>query len=271
MKLSINHLKNFLPKNINNSEISDKLNKLGHENEIIKNIIDIEVTPNRGDCLSLEGILRDLNNFYPIDLNIPLYEKEIQNFVLPFKNNSEGSCNKISFLKIETVGTVKRYKPYLEDFFSELNKKKINFFTDVSNFICYEMGQPTHCYDLDKIDGEIELKWIDNEDKFSTLHGKEINLKNKNLVFLVRDKIINLAGVMGGLETSCSSQTKNVLIESAFFEPHAIIGKSIKYGIDSDAAFRFERGIDILRQEDALRRFIYIVNDHLDIKNLELY
>ena len=59
------------------------------------------------------------------------------------------------------------------------------------------MGQPTHCYDLDKIDGEIELKWIDNEDKFSTLHGKEINLKNKNLVFLVRDKIINLAGVMG--------------------------------------------------------------------------
>ena len=62
-----------------------------------------------------------------------------------------------------------------------------------------------------------------------------------------------------------------MLIESAFFEPHAIIGKSIKYGIDSDAAFRFERGIDILRQEDALRRFIYIVNDHLDIKNLELY
>ena len=271
MKISINHLKKLLPENVNNNEISDILNGLGHENEINDNIIDIDVTPNRGDCLSVEGILRDLSNFYSIDFNTPLYEEEIKDFNLPFKNNSNGSCNKISFLKIETVGTVEEYKPYLEDFFSELNNKKINFFTDVSNYICYEMGQPTHCYDFDKLDGEIELKWIDSENNFNTLVGKEIKLKNENLVFSIKDKIINLAGIMGGLETSCTSKTKNVLVECAYFEPQSIIGKSVKYDLNSDAAYKFERGVDFLRQEETLRRFIYIVNDHCKIKNLEVF
>jgi phenylalanyl-tRNA synthetase beta chain len=133
------------------------------------------------------------------------------------------------------------------------------------------MGQPTHCYDAKKIGNLFSLEIIEEDKKFHTLLEKEIVIKGRNLVFLEDGKVINLAGVMGGKNTSCSTNTKSVIIECAHFNPEEIIGKSVKYDIKSDAAHKFERGVDPLCHEEVLRRFIQIVSNHANIKNVEIY
>ena len=271
MKALVNDIKARIKDPISTEELSDLLFQLGHENNIENNIIDIDITPNRGDCLSLLGILRDLKNFYEIDAKYEIHEEILDSFNLNFFNESVESCPNISFLKIEIDETTLDYKAYLESFFSELGNKKINFFTDISNYLSYELGQPTHCYDFSKLDGDIVLRTSKERMQFETLTDKEIELFDNNLVFEMNNKVINLAGVMGGKETACSDSTTSALIECAFFEPESIIGRSVKYDLNSEAAHRFERGVDPVCQEFVLRRFINIVSDHAKIKNVKLY
>lgn len=271
MKALVSDIKARIKDPISTEELSDLLFQLGHENNIENNIIDIDITPNRGDCLSLLGILRDLKNFYEIDAKYEIHEEILDSFNLNFFNESVESCPNISFLKIEIDETTSNYKAYLESFFSKLGNKKINFFTDISNYLSYELGQPTHCYDFSKLDGDIVLRTSKERMQFETLTDKEIELFDNNLVFEMNNKVINLAGVMGGKETACSDSTTSALIECAFFEPESIIGRSVKYDLNSEAAHRFERGVDPVCQEFVLRRFINIVSDHAKIKNVKLY
>ena len=271
MKALVSNIKARIKDPITTEELSDLLFQLGHENNIQNNIIDIDITPNRGDCLSVLGILRDLKNFYEIDTKYETHEEILDSFNLNFFNEGIESCPNISFLKIEIDEPISNYKEYLESFFSKLGNKKINFFTDISNYLSYELGQPTHCYDFSKLDGDITLKTLKESMQFETLTDKEIELSNNNLVFEMNNKVINLAGVMGGKDTACSDSTTTALIECAFFEPESIIGKSVKYDLNSEAAHRFERGVDPACQEFVLRRLINIVSDHAKIKNVKLY
>ena len=272
MKIAYQHILNYLVEKPSIHDLSQRLIQLGHENEIEDSILDIEFTPNRGDCLSLLGLTRDLNVYYKTKNEIKIYEKEIQPLKLNFNNSAQGYCNDLSFLNIEIQGSVNKdlYKPYLNNYFKDLRLNKNNFFTDVSNYIAYEMGQPTHCYDFSKIQGDISLEYNNEAYEFETLLGKNITLKDSNLVFLNNNRLINLAGVVGGAETACSIDTKNVLIECAHFLPESIIGKSVKYDLHSDAAHKFERGVDPKCHEKVLRRFIQIVSDHSEITKLEL-
>ena len=135
----------------------------------------------------------------------------------------------------------------------------------------YETGQPTHCYDAKKIDGEIVLENYESEYDLETLLDKNIKLTNSNAVFKIDKKIINLAGVVGDKSTACTSKTREVIIECAYFNPEIIIGKSIKYDIKSDAAHKFERGVDPSSHEYVLRRFINIVKDHTEIKKVRAF
>jgi len=271
MKALLSDLKERIKSPISTEDLSKLLFQLGHENDIHKNIIDIDITPNRGDCLSLLGILRDLKNFYKVDTEFQIHEESLKSLNLDFVNESIENCPTISFLKIEIDETQSNYKEYLENFFSKLGNKKINLFTDISNYLSYELGQPTHCYDFSKINSEIVLKTINENKKFKTLTEKEIELSGKNLVFEMNNKVINLAGVMGGNKTACSDSTTTVLIECAYFKPESVIGKSLSYDLSSEAAHRFERGVDRSCQEYILRRFIKIVSDHANIKNLEFF
>lgn len=270
MKALISDLKNRINNPVSTEDISKLLFQLGHENDVQNNIIDIDITPNRGDCLSILGILRDLKNFYEINTKFEVHEGLLDSFKLGFLNEAVKSCPKISFLKIEIDEISPNYAEYLEMYFSELGNKKINLFTDISNYLSYELGQPTHCYDFSKIRNEIVLKTINESKKFETLADKALELSGSNLIFEMDNEVINLAGVMGGKETACSDSTTCALIECAFFEPESIIGKSVKYDLNSEAAHRFERGVDPNCQEFVLRRFIKIVSDHANIKNLEL-
>ncbi len=270
MKFIYQDLLNFLEGQPSKEALSDKLFQLGHEHEIDGDIFDMEITPNRGDCLSLIGLSRDLNNFYQYEDPFETYEEEIELLNIDFKNLSIESCPKISFLEIEIDGEISPYKAYLENYFSIIGNKKTNFFTDISNYLSYERGQPTHCFDRETIPGGLTFREMSCNDSFKTLLGNEIKLRDKNCVFTIEDEIISLAGVMGGDSTACKKETKKALIECAYFNPEAIIGKTIKYNLKSDAAHRFERGVDFASQEKVLRRFISIVNDHASIKNLKM-
>lgn len=272
MKVAYQSLVDFLESSPSIDELSAKLFQLGHEHEIIEdNIFDMEITPNRGDCLSVIGLLRDLSLFYNINLDTKIYNDDIENFSLEFHNNAIDSCSNISFLKVEIENEILPYSGKLKDYFDLLEIKQNNFFTDISNYILYEMGQPTHCYDASKINSKLTLDFTEVNTKFRTLADKEINLEGKNLVFSLDSEIINLAGIVGGKNTACSNKTRSVIIECANFNPEDIIGKSVKYDIQSDAAFRFERGVDPLCHNLVLRRFIKIIQDYAQIKNIEIF
>ena len=271
MKIAYDHLAKRIKENPSIQEISKNLLQLGHEHEIEGNLFNMEFTPNRGDCLSVNGLLRDLAVFYTIDFNQEIYDKELENLDLDFENLSEEVCPSITFLKLEIDKIPKKYNQYLNDYFTDLNLKKNNFFTDISNYISYETGQPTHCYDAEKINGKLIFNELVIDEEFETLLDKKINLSKKNAVFILNDQVINLAGVVGGKNTSCSSKTMTVLVECAFFKPEAIIGKSLKYDIQSEAAHKFERFVDPECHDRVLRRFIKIVSEHANIKDLSVF
>ena len=271
MKIAYEHLLRFLVDKPNIKDLSDKLFQLGHEHEIEDSIFNMEFTPNRGDCLSVRGLIRDLNVFYKTNLDIPIYMNEIPLLDLNFINKAQDKCPQISFLNIEIEGGISEYKDYLNNYFVDLKINKNNFFTDVSNFIAYEMGQPTHCYEFSSLGDDIILKEANNNVQFTTLFGNNIDLNGLDLIFSSEEEIINLSGIIGGLDTACNNQTKNVLIECAYFKPESIIGKALKYNVQSDASHKFERGTDPRCHEEVLRRFIQIVGDHSKIIKLQLH
>jgi len=270
MKFIYQDLLNFLSEKPSIQVLSEKLFQLGHEHEIEGEIFDMELTPNRGDCLSLNGLARDLNIFFGKVEPFKIFKGDIDLLCLNFKNLSPEACPKINFLEIEIEGSVNTYKPYLENYFSLLGARKTNFFTDISNYISYELGQPTHCFDANTINSQLIFENRNCQESFKTLLGSDIKLTSKNCIFSVNNKIISLAGVMGGISTACSAKTKKALVECAFFTPESIIGKSVKYNLNSDAAHKFERGVDIQAQEKVLRRFIEIVRDHTSIKGIKI-
>tara|TARA_Y100000741_G_scaffold25127_1_gene18222 strand:+ start:27528 stop:29435 length:1908 start_codon:yes stop_codon:yes gene_type:complete len=270
MKFIYQDLLNLLKEQPSKESLSKKLFQLGHEHEIDGDIFDMEITPNRGDCLSLLGLSRDLNNFYQSDDPFKIYEADIEILEFGFKNLAFKSCPKISFLEIEIDKNISPYKAYLENYFSKLGNNKTNFFTDISNYISYERGQPTHCFERESITNDLTFSNRTCAESFKTLLGNKIKLEGKNCVFTINDEIVSLAGVMGGESTACSTNTRKVLVECAYFNPEDIIGKTVKYNLKSDAAHKFERGVDIASQEIVLRRFISIVQDHTSIKSLRM-
>jgi phenylalanyl-tRNA synthetase beta chain len=268
MKINYQDLLNLLSEKPSKDDLSKKLFQLGHEHEIHGDIFDMELTPNRGDCLSLIGLARDLAVFFGKSNPIDLFDGDIEPLEMNFENLSPKNCPKISFLEVEIEDYKVKYKPYLENYFNTIGGSKTNLFTDISNFISYELGQPTHCFEKESIKTKLTFENRECNGVFKTLLGSEIVLKNHNCVFTVGGEVISLAGVMGGESTACSLETKKVLVECAYFNPESIIGKSIKYNLVSDAAHKFERGVDIASQEMVLRRFAKIVQDHATIKSI---
>ena len=272
MKIAYKHLLRFLKNKPSIEDISEKLFQLGHEHEIQSSVFDMEFTPNRGDCLSLLGLARDLNVFYETDLELNISNLEIKKLDLNFTNSVIDKCPAISFLNIQVEDIADNYEDYLESYFVDLKLNKNNFFTDISNYIAYEMGQPTHCYDYNKL-GEPKISLTNelSENKFKTLLDKDIELDGTDMVFLNHNKVINLAGIIGGMESACTNNTKDALVECAYFLPESIIGRAVKYNVQSDASHKFERGVDPTIQEKTLRRFMQIVADHAKIRKAEIF
>ena len=272
MKISYKFLSSHIKSSHSIEEISSYLFQLGHEHEIDGDIVDLELTPNRGDCFSIKGILRELKPFFDINIESKIFRDKIKPLEINFENNSKNACPAISFMSLEIDKLPNSYNGPLKSYLEDLNIKSNNFFTDVSNYISYETGQPTHCYDSSSLGKNISLDYMDfNNMPFESLLDKTINLDGKNLVFKSDDELINLAGITGSKKTSCNNLTRSVIIECAYFNPEAIIGKSVKYDIKSEAAHKFERGVDPNCHEDVLRRFLQIVQDHSHITSLSIF
>ena len=271
MKIHSDHLLRFIKSKPSLDEISKNLFQLGHEHDLIEGIFDFEFTPNRGDCLSLKGLSRDLGVFYNLCNDLKIYEYDIPELKLNFLNLAKLHCPKISFLKVKIQSNEKRYQNYLDDYFKDLKINKNNLFTDISNYLAYELGQPTHCYDYSKLGNQITLKLSKDVKQFKTLLGQKIDLNGENLLFYSDNDPINLAGIIGGESTACSENTSEVLIECAYFKPDFLMGKSSNYNVNSDAAHKFERNVDHNSHDFILRRFIQILSEHAEITELELF
>ena len=186
MKIAYSHLVQHIEENPSIENLSDNLFQLGHEHTIEDGIFDMEFTPNRGDCLSINGLLRDLAVFYTVNLNQEIYNQKLNELFIDFENLSNDICPKISFLKIDIDKVPAAYKGSLDNYFSDLTLNKNNFFTDISNYLSYETGQPTHCYDAKKINGKLVFHEIERDIEFETLLDKKITLMQKKCRFLTK-------------------------------------------------------------------------------------
>lgn len=208
-------------------------------------ILDIAITPNRPDALSHIGVARDLSALFNLELKIPSIKliesaKESSSaaeIIIEDKKN----CPRYSSRVILNVD-IKESPEWLKNRLTKIGLRPINNVVDVTNYVMYECGQPLHAFDLDRLEGKkIIVRSTDVESKFVTLDSKERDLPKNTLLICDAAKPIAIAGVMGGENSEINSATKNILIESAYFNPSSIRRTSRLLGLSTDASYRFER------------------------------
>ena len=231
---------------------------------------EVGVTPNRGDCMSHLGIARELSGYYdqPLKQNEIKLTPNIENII---KVNSGKSklCNSYLSIEIEnfeiTDADIKiRYR------LSSVGVRVINNVVDYTNYVLHDIGQPLHAFDRDKLFGTISVRKAKDNEILKTLDEQERKLSDDDLIITDNDSPIALAGVMGGFDTEVTESTKNLLIESAYFDKVSIMKTSRKLNLISDASIRFERGIDYDIQQKGLERFVSVFNNDQDINYSEI-
>jgi len=231
---------------------------------------EVGVTPNRGDCMSHLGIARELSGYYdqPLKQNEIKLTPNIENII---KVNSGKSklCNSYLSIEIENFEITDadieiRYR------LSSVGVRVINNVVDYTNYVLHDIGQPLHAFDRDKLFGTISVRKAKDNEILKTLDEQERKLSNDDLIITDNDSPIALAGVMGGFDTEVTESTKNLLIESAYFDKVSIMKTSRKLNLISDASIRFERGIDYDIQQKGLERFVSVFNKDQDINYSEI-
>ena len=221
------------------------------------NVIDLSITPNRPDCLGVRGIARDLaaagsgklKNIKTTKLKKNNKQK-INIKIIKEKNQgckAFGSC---------TITNVKNCESpdWLKEKIISLGQKPISAIVDITNYVMFDLNRPLHAYDVDKIDKEIIVRNSKKGEVFKALDNKEYKLENDMCVITDHSGVLGLGGIIGGTRSGTELDTKNILIEAAYFEPRSIRKTSKILNIDTDAKFRFERGIDPLSIEQGLQK-----------------
>lgn len=226
---------------------------------------EIGITPNRGDCMSHLGVARELSNYFDIKIleNDFKLKSKIEN-VLKTNSGKISECNSYVSIEIENFN-ITDSPFYIRYRLSQVGTRIINNVVDLTNYVLYDIGQPLHAFDRDKIFGTVSVRKAKDKEKILTLDNQKRSLNKDDLVITDNDNPIALAGVMGGLETEVTENTKNLLIESAYFDKVSIMNTSRKLNLISDASIRFERGIDFNLQLKAINRFINIFSINQDI------
>ena len=233
-------------------------------------IWEVGVTPNRGDCMSYLGIARELSGYF--NKKLKTKKSNLKPTISNILNAGSGKikeCNSYGSVEIENFNVTNssfemRYR------LTQVGTRIINNVVDITNYILYDIGQPLHAFDRDKLFGTISVRKAKNNEKITTLDSQVRKLDSNDLVITDNDKPIALAGVMGGLETEVSETTTNLLIESAYFDKVSIMKTSRKLNLISDASIRFERGIDYKIQRYGLERFLMELKDNQAINYSEI-
>jgi phenylalanyl-tRNA synthetase beta chain len=221
------------------------------------NIIDISITPNRADCLGVRGIARDLATAGYGKLKKLKAERLVQKNKqkLSIKITKEKNQGCTAFGSCLIVGVKNTESPeWLKKKILSLGQKPISAIVDITNYVMFDLNRPLHVYDADKIDKGITVRNSKKGEKFKALDDKNYNLESDMCVITDASGVLGLGGIIGGIRSGTELDTKNVLIESAYFNPRSIRKTSKTLNIDTDAKFRFERGIDPLSIEQGLYR-----------------
>ena len=245
------------------------------------NLIDLSITPNRPDCLGIRGIARDLaaSGFGKL---IDLKEKKvksnnIQSLKVKIKKEKNQGCSIFGSCFINDVKNTESPQ-WLKDKLISIGQKPISAIVDITNYVMFDLNRPLHAYDADKIEKGIIVRNSKSGEKFTALDNKDYKLEDGMCVISDHKGVLGLGGIIGGTRSGTELDTKNILLESAYFKPGSIRTTAKKLNLDTDAKFRFERGIDPLSIEDGLNKAAILIKEicggkisKIDIQKIETH
>ena len=224
--------------------------------ELDDTIIELDLTPNRGDCLSIEGVARELAVLTHCEVNRqPLVTcKQTIDDEFPVEIQAGEACTHYVGRVIKGIDVKAQTPLWMLERLRRSGIRGLSPVVDITNYVMLELGQPMHAFDLQKLDGKITVRFANDAEKVTLLDGKSLELKDDALVIADNTKVLALAGVMGGENSAVDDSTTDIFLESAFFKPEIIAGKARNYGLHTDSSHRFERGVDTQLQVTAIER-----------------
>lgn len=226
-------------------------------------IIDVDLTPNRGDCLSVQGIAREAAVLNKTSVSTPELDEVASTIddVFPVELLSPVDCPRYLGRVIKNVDVSAVSPVWLKEKLRRSGIRSIDPAVDVTNYVMLELGQPLHAFDLDILSKGIRVRRANKAEKLVLLDGREVELNEETLVIADHEKALAIAGVMGGEHSGVSKNTNHLFLESAFFNPLSIAGKARNYGMHTDASHRFERGVDYELPRLAIERATRLLLD----------
>lgn len=258
MKLPISWLKEYINVSVSPEKLAELYTMSGTAVEKVETkdheaVLDIEVTTNRPDCLSVLGLAREFSALKCSKVRFPKLKPAKKVDAVKIEILDKKGCPFYTARLIEGV-SIKEAPASARRSIELSGARPLNNVVDATNFVLFEMGQPLHAFDADKIKGHIVVRRAKKDEKFLGIDGNEYVLDDKTLVIADSERALALAGVMGGRFTEITSQTKNVLLESAYFDPALVRQAAKRYKISTESSYRFERGVDIENVEAASLR-----------------
>lgn len=255
------------------SEVSDGLMELALDATVGQDIrdylaladkiIDVDLTPNRGDCLSMAGLAREVSaNFLADVIEHPVAEVvPVINDTFKVSIDAPAGCPRYVGRVIRNVDVGRPAPLWLTERLRRSGIRSIDPVVDVTNYVMLELGQPMHGFDLDTLAGSIHVRMAKPAETLTLLDGQNVTLNDNTLVIADEHKALAIAGVMGGEGSGVSAATRNIFLESAFFDPITVAGKARSYGLHTDSSHRFERGVDHQLQRKAVERATALIVD----------
>ncbi len=227
------------------------------------NIIEVDLTPNRADCLSVEGIAREVAVLNKMDWSATQIETAAVSHTdtLTVSVEATGACPRYLGRLLKGVNPKAETPLWMQERLRRSGVRSLSAVVDVTNYVLIELGQPLHAFDAAKLTGSINVRYAQSGESVALLNGQTIKLDNETLVIADDKQALALAGVMGGSESAVSDETQDVFLECAFFTPQSIAGKARNYGLHTDSSHRFERGVDPTLQERAIERATQLIID----------
>lgn len=209
-------------------------------------LFTLKLTPNLAHCLSVYGVAREVAAITGSPLMAPKFPTVKTDFtdVVPVKIDAPDLCGRFSGRIVRGVNFDATTPAWMVDKLARCGQRSVNALVDISNYVMFELGRPTHIFDLDKIKGGLSVRWGKAGETLKLLNGNTITLDAKVGVIADDTAVESLAGIMGGDATAVSASTKNIYIEAAFWYPSAVAGRSRRFNFSTDAGHRFERGVD---------------------------
>lgn len=219
-------------------------------------IIEVDLTPNRADCLSISGIAREVGVLFkaPVNYVETKATEAVIDDTFPIALEAPQQCPRYVGRVVRNVNVNAETPRWMVEKLRRADVRSIDPVVDITNYVLQELGQPMHAFDLNKLNGSIVVRMAEQGEKLTLLDEQEVELNDNTLVIADQNGALAMAGIMGGLHSGVTSETKDIFLESAFFNPIAIAGRARSYGLHTDSSHRFERGVDWQLQAKAIDR-----------------